>query len=264
MRVDMSKVIVERARPGSSQHVARRLRRLDPKLIPISEDAEDPFPARISHARAAGLGRFRKRLNENLAPLRRYLHSQVGRRWDDIFSDISANIRLDNAVQKHVRDHVQDFVAVTTLLYDGKIFIVDRCGRLSSLTDPRRPSGLYVHPITGVLCRNDWRRARRALRRREAAAKARVLAARMRVLAHDRQLHLLDDGNWWDVTLGTVPRITLVPGRTVTMVDVIDRAGLSSLPRAERYDRYDAHAVAMRALSRREIKALALRAAPGR
>ena len=264
MREDMSKVIVERARPGSSQHVARRLRRLDPKQIPVSEDADDPFPARIGHTRAASLGRFRKYLNENLAPLRRYLNSQVGRRWDDVFSDISANIRLDNAVQKHVRDHVQDFVAITTFLHDGKIFIADRRGRLESLTDTRWPPGLYVHPVTGVLCRNDWRRARRAEKRRQEAAKARALAARMRVVDRDRQLHLLDDGNWWDVRLAPVPRLTFAAGRSVTIVDVVDRSGLSKLPRPERYDRCDVYAVAMRALSRREIKALALRAAPGR
>ena len=209
MRADMSKVIVERARPGSSWHVARRLRRLDPKQIPVSEDADDPFPARIGHTRAASLGKWRKCLNENLAPLRRYLHAQVGRRWDDVFSDICANIRLDHAVQKHVRDHVQDFVAVTTLLRDGKIFFVDRYRRLETLTDARWPPGLYVHPITGVLCRNDWRRARRAEKRRQEAAKARALAARMRVVDRDRQLHLLDDGNWWEVTLVPIPRISL-------------------------------------------------------
>jgi hypothetical protein len=264
MRDDMSKVIVERARPGSSWHVARRLHRLDPKQIAVSEDADDPFPLRIGHARAASLGKFRKCLNENLAPLRRYLNSQVGRRWDDVFSDISANIRLDNAVQKHVRDHVQDFVAVTTFLQDGEIFIVDRYGRPQALAHTRWPPSLYVHPVTGVLCRNDWRRARRAEQRRQAAAKAHALAKRMRVLDRGRQLHLLDDGNWWDVTLAPVPRLTFAAGRTVTIVDVVDRSGLSRLPRHERYDRHDVYAAAMRALSRREIKALALRAAPDR
>ena len=45
---------------------------------------------------------------------------------------------------------------------DGKIFIADRYGRPVSLADMRWPPDLYVHPVTGVLCRNDWRRARRA------------------------------------------------------------------------------------------------------
>jgi|EndMetStandDraft_5_1072996.scaffolds.fasta_scaffold19441_4 hypothetical protein len=41
---------------------------------------------------------------------------------------------------------------------------------------------------------------------------------------------------------------------------MIERAGLSALPRAERYDRWEVYAVAMRALSRKEIKAQGLRA----
>jgi hypothetical protein len=260
MRDDMSKVIVERARPGSSQHVARRSRRLDPKLIPVDEDADNPFPERIGHGRAASFGRFRKHLNENLAPLRRYLASQVGRPWDAVFSEISSEIRLDNAVQKHVRDHVDDFVAVTTFLQDGKIFIADRYGRPVSLADMRWPPDLYVHPVTGVLCRNDWRRVRRAQKRRAKAAKERALATRMRVLARDRQLHLLDDGNWWEVRLAAVPRYLVEPEAAKLVVDVIERAGLSALSRAERYDRRGVHATTMRALSRKEIKALGLRA----
>lgn len=261
MRDDMSKVIVERARPGSSLHVARRLRRLDPKLIPVDEDADNPFPERIGHARAASLGRFRKHLNENLAPLRRYLASQVGRPWDAVFSEISSKIRLDNAVQKHVRDHVNDFVAVTTFVQDGKVFIVDRFDRLVSLTDMRWPPELYVHPVTGVPCRNDWRRIRRAQKRREKAAKERALAARLRVVERYCQLHLLNDGNWWEVKLTATSRYLVEPGAVNMVVDVIERAGLSVLPRAERYDRRGVHATAMRALSRKEIKVLGLRAA---
>ena len=41
---------------------------------------------------------------------------------------------------------------------------------------------------------------------------------------------------------------------------MIERAGLSALPRAERYDCWEVYAVAMRALSRKEIKAQGLRA----
>ena len=83
-------------------------------------------------------------------------------------------------------------------------------------------------------------------------AHARALATRMRVLAPFRQLHLLADGNWWDVDLDR-----MVYGRLD--IDVIERAELSSLPRTERYDRSGVYAVAIRALSRRRIKALALR-----
>lgn len=53
-----------------------------------------------------------KSLNEKLAPLRRYLVRQVGRPWDKVYSEISANLKATNAVQQHVRDHLEDYVAM--------------------------------------------------------------------------------------------------------------------------------------------------------
>jgi len=261
MREDMSKVIVERPRLGSSRRGARRFRRLDPKRIALGEDVDDPFPDRIGHKLAASLARRRKSLNENLAPLRRYLAKQVGRPWDQVFSEICSNIRLDNAVQKHVRDHIDDFVASTTLLKDGVIHVVDRWSQLVPLSRLERMD-LYVHPTTGLLRRTDWRRTDRARRRRERAAEQRELAARLRVIDENRQLHLLDDGNWWEVTLASAwrrPPGAAYPVADADIVDVVERACLSSLPREQRYNRGGVFAVAKRALSRKEIKALGLR-----
>ena len=263
MRHDMAKVIVERPRPGSHYQVARRGHRLDTKRVVVSEDAEDPFPARIGHRRLAWLIGNTKCLNENLAPLRRYLGAQVGRPWNDVWAEICAHIRIDNAVQKHVRDHVDDFVAIRTALRDGKIVISNRYGSPLPIADCRRPQ-LYVDPTTGILCRKDGGLRTRAHRKQTQAAKAQLLAARMRTLAPDRQLHLLDDGNWWEITLAPTPwRTVRKDGRQSThpdfVEDVVERARLSSLPRHERYDRREVHAVAKRALSRREIKALKLR-----
>jgi hypothetical protein len=51
--------------------------------------------------------------NENLVPLRRYLERQVGRPWNNkVYSEIAQHLRVDPAVQQHVRDHLHDFVAV--------------------------------------------------------------------------------------------------------------------------------------------------------
>lgn len=257
MRGDMDKVIVERPRPGSSRHVARRFRRLDPRCIEVSEDADDVFPSRIGHRRAAALGRGRKWLNENLAPLRRYLESQAGRPWNDVWSEICANISLDNTVQKHVRDHVKDFVAVNTSIHDGTIMTVSRYGGPQPLTGSHWMR-LYVDPQTGILQRIPSTLSWRAERKRAPARVEAEASLRMRVLAPNRQLHLLDDGNWWEITLarsGEIHRTT----HQHEIADVVDRAGLSLLPREERYRRWGVYAIAKRPLSRREIKALKLR-----
>lgn len=256
MRSDMSKVIVERARPGSARHVPRRARRLDPKRIAVGEDEDDFLPRRIGHKRAASsLGWDRKVLNENLAPLRRYLGKQVGRPWDKVWSQISSNVRPDDTVQQHVRDHVQDFVAYRTFLKDGAIFVAERRGGRPVPLSELRWIKLYVDPRTGLLRRMKAVGPSRRQRREQKAAAERELGARLRVIARDRELHLLDDGNWWEVTLAARP-CRLPNGEAV---DVVDSAGLSSLPREMRYTRPSAYAVAKRALSRKEIKALRLR-----
>ena len=264
MRDDMAKVIVERPRPGSSRHVLRRFRRLDPRCVPLGEDDDDLYPNRIGHSRAVALSHSRsKSFNENLAPLRRYLDKQAGRPWDDVWSEICANISVDNVVQKHVRDHVEDFVAVRTTLRNGEIMVVSRYGAPEPLR-PCRWRRLYVHPLTGVLCPVPSPRAWRAERKRKAALRDAEIALRMRVLAPDRQLHLLDDGNWWEVTLGHTHYVWRVRADTGAhlppdFVDVVERAGLSKLPREERYGMRAVHAIAKRPLSRREIKLLKLR-----
>ena len=88
MRDDMARVIVER--PRIPDRGARRKRRPVPlDQLPAQEGMRRP------HIRFWG----GKQLNENLAPLRRYLERQVGRPWDKIYSDIVAHLRVDSTVQ---------------------------------------------------------------------------------------------------------------------------------------------------------------------
>lgn len=98
MRSDMAKVIVENPRRFESE--CRKGR-----LGPLTE-----LPAKLGLRRYARERGGWKRLNENLSPLRRYMERQVGRRWDDVYSEICANLRPTSTVQQHVRDHVPDLV----------------------------------------------------------------------------------------------------------------------------------------------------------
>ena len=210
-----------------------------------------------------------KSLNENLAPLRRYLDTQVNRPWDKVWSDISANLSAASTGQQHVRDHIADFVAITTFMRDGAVWAHGRYRRIEPLASSHYR--LYVDPRTGLLRRNkhyqNWRQKARA----EQAEAARDRAARMREIAPDMQLHLLDDGAWWEVKLAPLPRRperrtdprngiardnAVVDG--LAYVDIVLRPGLSQLPPTELYGRYGVYAAAKRQLSRREVAALGL------
>jgi hypothetical protein len=193
MRNDMYKVIVERPRRGKDRDaVARRLR------------SDHEGPAHLSMR--AGYGY--RTLNENLAPLRRYLAAQVGRPWRKVFSEMSAVIDRRNTVQQHIWQHVDDFIATRVVLRDGKI--VDLAGRFSYGIGDEISQELYVDPASGLIRRNrnymSWSRRRKV---RYAANEAEV-RTRRRVIDKRTQLLLLE-GEWYEVKLALVSEFMAPP-----------------------------------------------------
>lgn len=242
MRKDMSKVIVERPRLGHSNKKTRpgRTRALE------DEDGE-PLRAR-SPARTKAIKT--KRLNENLAPLKRYLAAQVGRPWNKVYSEISANLKPTSTVQQHVRDHVEDFVAVKTRMAGGKVRVAQsRFGPGDLLLEEDwRP--FYVHPRTGLLKQNPKPYSFTRERRERAKARAHELAARMRDLDAKTQLHKLKDGVWWEVKLGRIG-----DGHEP---DALLSSGLSDRAPEDLYGRPNVRALTKRMLSKAEKKKLGL------
>lgn len=179
MREDMSKVIVERPRQGGHGKHGRPL--------PV-----DQLPARQGMRRGYG---SKKRLNENLAPLKRYLAAQVGRPWDKVYSEIAAHLRADNTVQQHVRDHLRDVVATRP-----------RRGVEARWYRRDLPPGiwfqpLYVDPRDGILKRTDRLPEVKALRRAPAPVRERIRVP----LGPDRELRRIR-GLWFEVRIAPLPR----------------------------------------------------------
>ncbi len=182
MRDDMAKVIVKRPRIPDRFERKGRARPLED--LPQHEGMRRPHLLRS----------WGKELNENLQPLRRYLERQVGRPWNKVYAEIAKNLRADNTVQQHVRDHLKDFVAVTPRRVFGS-----GCNRSGSglWCQP-----LYVDPMTGLLCRTDRLPEEKARRR---AKHHRPPEAPTRIeLAPDRELRLVN-GFWYEVRLAPMP-----------------------------------------------------------
>jgi hypothetical protein len=260
MRDDMFEVIIERPRLGSRRGHHRRARRMDAK-VDMRRDP-DAMALQVGVKRWAKLGGGQKMLNENLAPLRRYLERQVNRPWDKVWSDIAENLSTASTVQQHVRDHVGDFVAISTCMKDGTVFVTGRYGRPTPLRESHQR--LYVDPRTGILRKNkyytSWTRRHREMQ----AAAARHRATRMREISDAVQAHRLDDNCWWEVRLAPIPTRTVTYGGSYQYTvrekvdDVVRRAKLTTLPVEELYGRDGVYAVNKRQLSRREIAALDL------
>lgn len=252
MRKDMSKVIVERPRLG------RSFKRKPGRTRPLEDDEGEPLRAREGKRKLEKT----KNLNENLAPLRRFLEGQAGRPWDKVYAEIAENLRPSSTVQQHVRDHIEDFVAVKTRMQDSVVMCVD--GRFGGV--PRKLSEdyrkLFVHPKTGLLRRNPhWRSWSARIKANTAAAKA-ERDKRMRILSNTVQLHLLKDGAWWEVTLAVIGsrNVSLKARRGAPRppeepyTDVVFSAGLSDLAPGMLYGRPDVYAVEKRQLSKAEKK----------
>lgn len=142
MREDMFKVIVERPRWGRKYAARSKLR-------------YDKVPDR-KHATGRRLvlehRGYTKDLNENLAPLKRYLHKQVGRPWDKVYSEISQHLDASSTVKQHVRDHLTDFILVkVTRDSDGGLMAPNHWG--GPMPPERWWAELYVDPDNGLIKR---------------------------------------------------------------------------------------------------------------
>ena len=201
MRHDMSKVIVERPRRGSSSG-AKKVHKQDWDTAVSHEGMRSPHRRNWSG----------KELNENLAPLYRFLHSRVGQVWDDVYSEICANIKVTSTVQEHIRVHVKDMV-------ETKIWIDDDGEPWEMRNTPHKLSDspytkYWVDPRDGLLKINNAKTYKQknqelwALRREEESAKTRSFA--------DGTELRKSGGIWYQVTLEQVP---LPATRTYTRLD---------------------------------------------
>ena len=249
MREDMDKVIVERPRRGGGvQGDGRQWRN--------SRD-------RGSHLGMTQGYRHRKGLNENLAPLRRWLHKQVHRPWDKVYAELCSGIDRRSTVQAHIFEHIDDFVERQAVLRDGEVWVRKSWWRSGGERVPLRDAAhveLFVHPATGILLPN---RLRRMGRQQEAAKRRQAVADRL-VIDAFTEWHRVD-GCWFEVRLALFPEPQGDSARQDKRFDVmrgclVTRSGACHVMpgmtnRPVTYARAFVHAVAKRQLSRREVRA---------
>ncbi len=141
MRPDMHKVVVERPRwnPGPSKKGRRA--NLPDELLPKFEGIKRQH-------------RYRKGLTDLLGPLKRWLLSQVGRSWNDVYSEACAVIRPDSIIRAHVKTHLLEFVQRHTFMHNGEIsyLATGSAGVIRPvLSEKFFRRVFYVHPETGLL-----------------------------------------------------------------------------------------------------------------
>lgn len=185
MRWDMYEVIIERPRSGSRTcgFKGRERERM--------RDLADPENARTFESTSRKRGGC-KYLNENLAPLYRFLRSRLGRPWDEVHSEICATLRVTSAVQKHVLDHLHDMVH-TNVVKDGERLLEHGDWGVREIDRYYRRGLFYVCPDTGTLKEQPWKRRERA--------KEPITVIKISRVEQYRKI----DGIWYSVRLSPLP-----------------------------------------------------------
>lgn len=137
----MHKVVVERPRWNPGPGKQGRRANLPDELLLKFEGIKRPY-------------RCRKGLTDLLGPLKRWLQSQVGRPWNDVYSEACMVIKADSIIRAHIKTHLLEFVERHTFMHDGEVCVLDtsRGGGVTPLnTAGWRRSRFFVHPECGLL-----------------------------------------------------------------------------------------------------------------
>lgn len=189
MRSDMTKVIVERPRNGA-QKVTRHKFRVKNEVQDLDE--VDGGPRKVSMKRPAieEFGWDVKSQTDLLGPLHRFLSSQVGQKWDKIYSEICKFADSRSTMGRHLLQHV-GFEVDFPVLKNGKV--CDSRGEEFVAWGYRRP-GLYVDPKNGTLCRG---KVQKRWRKPEKVTK---------VFTLKDQKYIYYNGIWYRVQMELMPK----------------------------------------------------------
>jgi hypothetical protein len=247
----MSKVIVERPRVGGNG--CKENKGYKKKLQRSLREESDNLVSYETSGRRRKFGWNAKEFSERLGPLRKFLRTRVGCAWNDVWSEICESLRVDSAVQSHVRDHVGWEVEQHVVMINGKPYLTTK--------DMEVFSRFYVNPDTGILCENPRKRFRRQKR------KPNFVPGKDNL----HQYRIIDN-IWYEIKLTPFPPMKMFPTEhermcsdrrfmnTVRDVILAPNSTGFGAHRADCERVYGApvHAVNKRQLNSREIKSLKL------
>lgn len=200
MRSDLHEMLIERPRVGWR----RKTDRGHKPRVGEWTGADDSYAGSYRPRRHRT-----KYFDDQLSPLRRWLHRQVGRPWDTIWSELARSIDSRTVVGRHLLDHVRGLVALDVEQDPALRKFVNKPHDYRCIHGlPHMVDGLYVGPRTKLL---RWRQppSRSAQRRAEPEPirHADGSPADLRQLSPER-LALMLRGIWYEVTLAELPKKT--------------------------------------------------------
>jgi hypothetical protein len=152
VRRDLAKCTTERPRHGLSRAITKKYG----GSIRVNADREHDYPQEYGGFRSASRNRqaHAKEFSDLLSPLRGVIRKNIGRPWDNVFSEFCEVLDRRGLSGYHIWTHLMWEVETNTFLgQDGEVYEWPRFGG-----SPSKVDGFYVHPITGLLLHKEPRR----------------------------------------------------------------------------------------------------------
>lgn len=189
MRNDFNRVLTEDPRRGGQKfHDVRRSKGND-----VFDDEFSGGKESMMRRRRIAKGE-RKSFGDHLTPLEGWVRKQVGRKWDDVYSEVCKLFDRRSQIKDHVHQHlIRDFVELNTRFIDGKVCVLSRWDGWTEISQGWRRHVFYVHPVTKILCSTEKQNEPGAAKRKEAAkaeAKAKIFRK------HGKDHLFFVDGVW--------------------------------------------------------------------
>ncbi len=184
MKKYLGREVIERARRGSAN---RSLKARKVGLLHLDaaewQDWEYDGPGRVpnSHMQAWDSKIGDKDFSDTLGPIHGYLRSNLGRPWDDVFSELSAGLGAFSWPLRHILTQHVDVATHTWMGNDGKVYVDDKYG-ISCVSEMAKRYDFYVHPRDGRL--------------RQAPMVRWRTISRLRPTRWETDRKKMDDGRW--------------------------------------------------------------------
>jgi hypothetical protein len=200
-----AKQLTERERVHHADHYHNYRHVKGPKGL-----TDDEVGGRESMRKRFNFGYDRKHFNENLNPLKSWIHSGLGKNWNKYYGELRKTFDARKVINAHILEHLFQYVEIHTHVGEkGAVMFMDtRYTNKGEQPISKCYKDYYVCPKSGVL-RKTHKEPRRSVIKQKEADKLKEQLAIRRVIDAGNELHLID-GVWFHLTVKSVPLSTVV------------------------------------------------------
>ena len=205
MRRDLAKCTTERPRHGRSRAITKKYG----GRVRVNPDPEHDYLEEYGGFRSSSRKRQTnaKGFSDFLSPLRGAIRKNIGRPWDDVFSEFCEALDRRGLSGYHIWTHLMWEVETNTFLgEDGEVYAWPPSPPFGGR--PSKVNGFYVHPLTGLLLYKERKRFRRLKN---------ISMIDIPVPENDPQVYRKIDGLWFRCLVNLEIR-SLRPYRTEVVV----------------------------------------------